>query len=112
MIICVRFASQQSVVGLNGLGPSTSRLSGGCSNQLSYKPVWLCPSSFSPFASSEAGGDEGVRTPDPLLAGQVLSQLSYTPVCIPSGYLPGLSGLATLVRTEYLSQSLSLGYPK
>ena len=27
------------------------------------------------------GGDEGNRTPDPLLAKQVLSQLSYTPVC-------------------------------
>ena len=26
------------------------------------------------------GGDEGNRTPDPLLAKQVLSQLSYTPV--------------------------------
>ena len=26
------------------------------------------------------GGDEGIRTLDPLLAGQVLSQLSYTPV--------------------------------
>ena len=25
------------------------------------------------------GGDEGNRTPDPLLAKQVLSQLSYTP---------------------------------
>ena len=25
------------------------------------------------------GGDEGIRTLDPLLAGQVLSQLSYTP---------------------------------
>ena len=25
------------------------------------------------------GGGEGIRTPDPLLAGQVLSQLSYTP---------------------------------
>ena len=29
---------------------------------------------------SPSGGDEGNRTPDPLLAGQVLSQLSYTPV--------------------------------
>ena len=29
---------------------------------------------------SGAGGDDGVRTHDPLLAGQVLSQLSYTPV--------------------------------
>ena len=26
------------------------------------------------------GGDDGIRTHDPLLAGQVLSQLSYTPV--------------------------------
>ncbi len=26
------------------------------------------------------GGDDGVRTHDPLLAGQVLSQLSYTPL--------------------------------
>ena len=26
------------------------------------------------------GGDEGIRTLDPLLAGQVLSQLSYTPI--------------------------------
>ena len=29
--------------------------------------------------SPVGGGDEGIRTPDPLLAGQVLSQLSYTP---------------------------------
>ena len=28
------------------------------------------------------GGDDGIRTHDPLLAGQVLSQLSYTPVCL------------------------------
>ena len=28
---------------------------------------------------SKIGGDEGIRTLDPLLAGQVLSQLSYTP---------------------------------
>ena len=26
------------------------------------------------------GGDEEIRTPDPLLARQVLSQLSYTPI--------------------------------
>ena len=31
-------------------------------------------------ADLSAGGDDGVRTHDPLLAGQVLSQLSYTPV--------------------------------
>ena len=28
------------------------------------------------------GGDDGIRTHDPLLAGQVLSQLSYTPITI------------------------------
>ena len=28
---------------------------------------------------SSCGGDDGIRTHDPLLAGQVLSQLSYTP---------------------------------
>ena len=27
----------------------------------------------------KSGGREGIRTPDPLLAKQVLSQLSYTP---------------------------------
>ena len=32
-----------------------------------------------PRAFTAFGGDEGNRTPDPLLAGQVLSQLSYTP---------------------------------
>ena len=35
-----------------------------------------------------AGGDDGIRTHDPLLAGQVLSQLSYTPKNI--GNLPFL----------------------
>ena len=29
---------------------------------------------------SRTGGDDGIRTHDPLLAGQVLSQLSYTPI--------------------------------
>ena len=29
---------------------------------------------------SNSGGDDGIRTHDPLLAGQVLSQLSYTPI--------------------------------
>ena len=54
------------MVGSNGLGPSTSRLSGVCSNQLSYEPM--------------CGGGNRIRTDDPLLAGQVLYQLSYTPI--------------------------------
>ena len=41
---------------------------------------------FDAFAS---GGDEEDRTPDPLLARQVLSQLSYTPIFgVPAFYSP------------------------
>ena len=36
-------------------------------------------SGFPPHGEGN-GGDEGNRTLDPLLAGQVLSQLSYTPI--------------------------------
>ena len=54
------------MVGSSGLEPPTSRLSGACSNQLSYKPT--------------GGGDKRIRTADPLLARQVLYQLSYTPI--------------------------------
>ena len=34
-----RIHSRERLVGLSGLEPPTSRLSGGCSNQLSYKPM-------------------------------------------------------------------------
>ena len=34
-----------------------------------------------------AGGDDGIRTHDPLLAGQVLSQLSYTPILMVRSFL-------------------------
>ena len=60
------------MVGLGGLEPPTSRLSGVRSNLLSYRP-------YSLEIYSNCGGDEENRTPDPLLARQVLSQLSYTP---------------------------------
>ena len=58
------------VVGSNGLEPSTSRLSGVCSNQLSYEPIYTL----------KVGGGKRDRTADPLLAGQVLYQLSYAPI--------------------------------
>ena len=70
------------LVGLDGLEPSTSRLSGARSSHLSYRPVFLSgilSSSISQGFTLD-GGDEGIRTLDPLLAGQVLSQLSYTPI--------------------------------
>ena len=35
---------------------------------------------MSPYQPFGSGGDERVRTDDPLLAKQVLSQLSYTPI--------------------------------
>ena len=60
-------------MGLSGLEPPTSRLSGVRSNQLSYKPI---------LKSFDFSGDEEIRTLDPLLARQVLSQLSYTPILI------------------------------
>ena len=75
-----------AVVGSNGLEPSTSRLSGVRSNHLSYEPISVAVRAFSAnlFRSlpcgADRGGDEQNRTVDPLLARQVLSQLSYTPI--------------------------------
>ena len=126
--LCVgRPLALSRLVGSSGLEPPTSRLSGGCSNQLSYKPmlsfvphvtptvdgirsrrelralvvggqkhppdVFSVPPLFESLLCSRGirrgsqqnphripGGDDGIRTHDPLLAGQVLSQLSYTPI--------------------------------
>ena len=64
------------LVGLDGLEPSTSRLSGARSSHLSYRPLFALVS----LVLRHPGGDDGNRTHDPLLAGQVLSQLSYTPI--------------------------------
>ena len=57
----------EGMVGTSGFEPPTSRLSGVRSNHLSYAPI-------------SSGGDEEDRTPDPLRARQVLSQLSYIPI--------------------------------
>ena len=46
---------------------------------LSYS-MYLVSLAFRFYELSFAGGDDGIRTHDPLLAGQVLSQLSYTPI--------------------------------
>ena len=73
------------LMGSSGLEPPTSRLSGARSNHLSYRPVLsgIALRVFGSYSSSPTGGDDGIRTHDPLLAGQVLSQLSYTPVVFP-----------------------------
>jgi hypothetical protein len=65
------------MVGPGGLEPPTPRLSSACSNQLSYEPrgSWAGMG-----ASAEIGGAGEIRTRDPLLAKQVLCQLSYDPI--------------------------------
>ena len=74
------------VVGSSGVEPPTSCLSGMRSNLLSYEPFSLAQPVLHRFVFVlllfflTIGGDEGNRTLDPLLAGQVLSQLSYTPI--------------------------------
>ena len=67
----------ENLVGLSGLEPPTSRLSGVRSNRLSYKPIW---SSAVQLSLTALGGDKRDRTVDLLLAKQALSQLSYTPI--------------------------------
>ena len=68
------------MVGSSGLEPPTSRLSGVRSNHLSYEPMFLEIRLSVTFPQRNVGGDEEDRTPDPLRARQVLSQLSYTPI--------------------------------
>ena len=98
------------MVGSNGLEPSTSRLSGVRSNHLSYEPISVAVRLPS---GQTCGGDEQNRTVDPLLARQVLSQLSYAPVlkvCAwvspPSEFPKGPSKLNSVRLLDKLSQYL------
>ena len=43
--------------------------------------------------AGESGGDEETRTPDPLLAKEMLFQLSYVPLLFPTAVMVGVSGL-------------------
>ena len=56
------------------------------------------------------GGDDGIRTHDPLLAGQVLSQLSYTPLGVCECPLESLKIEQQQTRTR--SKSLFLAASK
>ena len=88
------------MVGLGGLEPPTSPLSGARSNHLSYRPI-ACLNRLPKYGQSlwvaygilphatralparrryRRGGASRDRTDDPLLAKQVLSQLSYGPI--------------------------------
>ena len=75
------------LVGLGRVELPTSPLSGVRSSQLSYRPHFR-DSAFvirnfaipnSQFRKRRLGGAGESRTPDPLVANQVLSQLSYSP---------------------------------
>src|SRR5687768_7788204 len=97
-----RALSGRRMVGPDGLEPSTPRLSSACSNQLSYEPremafdpmgtpppsptLWRASLAFQVDGSAirssggaKDGGADEIRTRDPLLAKQVLYQLSYDP---------------------------------
>ncbi len=71
------------------------------SNHLSYKPKCL----VSVF--SNRGGDKRDRTADPLLAKQVLSQLSYTPISL--GEFPFLRAFKIKQRQVKLDLTFGLG---
>ena len=81
----ISFACVANLVGPSGLEPPTSRLSGARSNLLSYEPSWFSSAALLSI-DLRPGGDDGNRTHDPLLAGQVLSQLSYTPIPLRDGF--------------------------
>ena len=66
------------MVGSSGLEPPTSRLSGVRSNLLSYEPRLEVLN----YSEKSLSGDGEIRTLDPLLARQVLSQLSYAPIWV------------------------------
>ena len=74
------------MVGLGGLEPPASPLSGVRSNHLSYRPGFSVESPHKDVRLSRrdprnaSGGASRDRTDDPLLAKQVLSQLSYGPL--------------------------------
>ena len=67
--------------------------------QIGVAPIVSCPDKIiSPTIGRcyDFGGDDGNRTHDPLLAGQVLSQLSYTPI------FPGFTPPGKAFKDQFL----------
>ncbi len=62
----------------------------------------------SSFAKAKAGGAERARTADPLLAKQVLSQLSYSPL-LASDLRHHTQRLEPKIPTSFLTQMVGLG---
>ena len=81
------------MVGLGGLEPPTSSLSGMRSSQLSYRPSERLRT-VGAIPAAATGGAGRDRTGDLLNANQALSQLSYSPLKLlalsyqPSAYTP------------------------
>jgi hypothetical protein len=71
--IVSRVRNRAALVGRGGLEPPTSRLSGVRSNHLSYRPQ---RARAALLQAASLGGAYRDRTDDPLLAKQMLSQLS------------------------------------
>ena len=68
--------------------------------------MWLVCDSFTLRFFCELrslGGDDGIRTHDPLLAGQVLSQLSYTPILLGFAFSPFFSHWSGLLHSMTVS---------
>ena len=54
------------------------------------------------------GGDDGIRTHDPLLAGQVLSQLSYTPINNGCSFFTVFCSIKEAVSASFIDVSTEL----
>ena len=65
---------------------------------------------FRRFDRLRSGGDDGIRTHDPLLAGQVLSQLSYTPI-FRSAFALLLKNSVSLRKRTFSKKRLFLSVP-
>ena len=79
----------------------------------------MLESNLNPLSSSlcllslsreNSGGDNRARTDDPLLAKQVLSQLSYTPIPLPREVVVGLDGLEPSTSRLSVVRSSQLSY--